>query len=77
MPTAPHPRLFPLRPLLDAAELTESALARHVHANGTAIRMAAAAGCTVSEADRWAVRCGFHPAEIWPDWNNDLTEGAA
>lgn len=26
-------------------------------------------GRSVDQADRWAVRLGFHPAELWPDWS--------
>lgn len=25
-------------------------------------------GLTERQADELAVRCGFHPAEVWPDW---------
>lgn len=27
-----------------------------------------AEGLTPDQAERLAVRCGFHPAEVWPDW---------
>lgn len=26
-------------------------------------------GMSVDQADRAAVRAGYHPANIWPDWN--------
>lgn len=25
-------------------------------------------GLTLAQADLAAVRCGFHPSEVWPDW---------
>ena len=25
-------------------------------------------GLTAEQADELAVRCGLHPAEVWPDW---------
>lgn len=21
------------------------------------------------QADRWAIRCGYHPTQVWPDWD--------
>ena len=27
------------------------------------------------QADRWAIRCGFHPNQVWPGWSDaGLTE---
>ena len=28
-----------------------------------------------SQADRWAIRCGYHPNQVWPGWSDaGLTE---
>lgn len=62
------PRVFALQPLLDAAELSRSGLQTVSKASGEDLRIAAEEGLTVAQADKWAVRCGFHPAEIWVDW---------
>ena len=34
---------------------------------------AARQGLTVNEADRWAIRLGYMPQEIWDDWYDHET----
>lgn len=72
------PRIFPLQPLLDAAEITQGMLARRTNTSGHEITIAAQHGLTVTQADRLAIRCGFHPAEVYGDlwWQHTLEETA-
>jgi hypothetical protein len=35
--------------------------------NGTDYRRVIDVGLSADQADRWAVRCGLHPAEVWPE----------
>jgi len=74
--TDTRPRPWPMGPLLEAAKCPNpTALGRKVSGSGSAVRIAAQLGLTDQEADRWAIRCGLHPAEVWPDWH--AWEGAA
>jgi hypothetical protein len=59
------PRPFPLQTLLDATGLNPAHFSRVTKASGRDIALALAYGCTESQADRWAIRCGHHPALIW------------
>ncbi|MCU1458897.1 MAG: hypothetical protein JWL73_2989 [Actinomycetia bacterium] len=44
-----------------------SSLARRLRCGGSEIATARAWGWTWAQADRYATRAGFHPAEVWPD----------
>ncbi len=35
------------------------------------VRAAVHRGLSEYHADRWAIRLGFHPSLIWPDWFDD------
>lgn len=59
-------REFPIGPLLAATGLTRTGLRRQVHASGHDVAVAATEGLTSAQADIWAVRSGFHPADVWP-----------
>lgn len=61
-------RPFPIAPLLELTGLSLSRLALRVGASGSVVSRAKGAGLTDAQADRWAVACGFHPSEVWPDW---------
>lgn len=56
----------PLRVLL--ADMDRRRLVVGTVASGTAIREALEVGPTVHLADRIAIACGHHPAELWMDW---------
>ncbi|CAB5217700.1 hypothetical protein UFOVP209_6 [uncultured Caudovirales phage] len=63
------PRIWPIEPLLDITGITRfTHLARAVRANGVTASSALNEGLTDRQADNWAIRCGYHPAEIWPEW---------
>ena len=63
------PRIYPAQPLIDAArEASEHALANRLGIGGYTWAIAKAEGLTEAQADTWAVRCGWHPSNIWPEW---------
>lgn len=66
---------FDLAALIAAAAAVDGTspneLRVRVRCNGRDWRRAAAVGASVWEADRWACRAGYHPAEIWPEWVED------
>lgn len=78
-PPDDEPRPFPLRNLLEMTGLTRTALRKVVFASGSDMAVAHQLGCTLDQADRWALRAGFHPAMVWvAEWNAiDDIEGAA
>lgn len=56
---------WPVEPLIEAAGGIEKANRRIDPAN---LHRARRDGLTDVAADRWAIRLGLHPAEVWPDW---------
>lgn len=58
--------MFPIRPLLAATGLTVGQLGRRVRASGYDVKFAARHGLTLSQADRWALRCGQSIEGLWP-----------
>lgn len=67
-----HP--WPLAPLL--AMVTVDNVARVLGVSGATLAHAREHGLTDRQADTWAVRCGLHPAMVWPGWiEHGLTEG--
>lgn len=62
------PRLFPLAPLLEVSRHTQTEIMHLTCMSGGRMAEVAVEGLTTLEADRVAVRCGYHPAEIWADW---------
>lgn len=60
-----EPRPFPLALLLGVLDCSLSALAVRVGASGSTVSRAATVGLTEAQADRWAIACGLHPAEVW------------
>lgn len=61
-------RRYPLAALLEATGLTESGLTREVGLSGSTLKKAREVGFTADAADRYAVRCGLTPLEVWPDY---------
>ena len=61
-------RRYPLSDLLAATGLSESGLTRRAGISGTTLKNAREMGFTADAADRYAVRCGLHPWEVWPDF---------
>ena len=66
---------LPLQPLFEKAK-PESvrAFLRATGLNHIRFKKAEANGMDLWTADRCAVRCGFHPAEVWPNWVEVLSE---
>lgn len=69
--TARLPRRYPLEPLLKAAGMSLSQFGRRYGISGTTRQKLGGAGLTHEQADRWAARAGFNPAEVWLSWIDD------
>lgn len=58
---------YPLAPLMDAAGIaTMAELRLSFPMGGTTYRQVIDEGLSEVQADRWAVRLGLHPTEVWP-----------
>lgn len=58
---------YPLQALLDATGFSMAELRRRCPMNGSVYRNAVTRGLLPDQADRWAVACGLHPFEVWPE----------
>lgn len=58
-------RRWPVEPLVAAAGGVEKVLQQ---LDGGNLSRARRDGLTDVQADRWATRLGYHPAQVWPDW---------
>jgi hypothetical protein len=67
-------RRYPLEALMEATGLSEAHLARRVGMDGTTLKRARENGLVASAADRYAVRAGFVPWLVWPEWIADQIE---
>jgi hypothetical protein len=56
--------------------LSKSVLQKHLGVSGREWGVYWSDGVTARVADRVAFRCGFHPAEVWPQWMDDGIEEA-
>ncbi len=66
MPRARAPRVYPAGPLFEAAgATTQTKLASLLGVSGTQVKQITAEGLTDVQADRYAVRLGLHPLEVW------------
>lgn len=71
-------RTFPLARLEAAlaaeygAPLDVVRLARLLGVDRWRIYDARKLGLTIDQADRHAIRCGWHPLDIWPDFHDDI-----
>jgi DNA-binding transcriptional regulator YhcF (GntR family) len=71
-----RPLRWPLRPLLEACDLTVTGLARELGVGGNTVAVAGRRGLTDVQADRWAVHFGLHPVLVW-GWEWIEAAGAA
>lgn len=69
-------RRYPLADLLAASGLTEAALSRRARLSGTTLKQARERGFTADAADRYAIRLGLHPFEVWPELADHWLEDA-
>lgn len=69
-------RRYELAALVAASGLTESQLAIKVKLSGSSLKKARETGLIESAADRYAVRAGFHPYEVWPEMADHALEDA-
>jgi Bacterial regulatory proteins, gntR family len=56
---------WPLQPLLDACQLTATAMGRHLGVGGATVNRTAHTGLSDHQADEWAIRLGLHPLMVW------------
>ena len=68
---------YPLQPLLDAAGITMSRLRDVVAIGGSTYANARRIGLTAEQADRYAVKLGLHPYEVWPEMADDAAKAAS
>jgi hypothetical protein len=61
-------RRWPLTPLLEQVGGTHSMLVKRGGVSGRDVARAAELGLSDRQADHWALRCGLHPAMVWPGW---------
>lgn len=61
---------YPLEPLLaKMGNPTAGPASRALGISGDSFKRYQANGLTEDQADRLAVRAGFHPLEVWDDWD--------
>ena len=63
-----QPRPFLLQSLLDQLQTKPSTWASRWGVSGTDLKRYMAEGLTEYQADRYAVRAGLHPGDVWPEW---------
>lgn len=61
-------RRYSLQALVERSGMSEAALARAVGLSGSTLKRAREEGFIESAADRYAVRAGLHPHEVWDHW---------
>lgn len=62
---------YPLQALLDLTGDSRSQFAHRCRISGTEAARLEQDGLTDNEADRYAVRCGYPTAFVWPTWATD------
>ena len=73
---APQPKRYPLEPLARLVGASSyTSLARELGVSGSMLSVYRTKGLTDAAADRLAVRAGWHPAEVWPEWFDDALLG--
>ena len=72
-PTKPvrHERRLPLAPLLEATGYSYPELAERSGYTANSISTWNLKGVPMSAADWLACRCGYHPLNIWPDFQDE------
>ena len=69
---------YPIEPLAAAMGESPASLGRLLGLSGSSWKDARDNGLSEKRADRYAVRAGFHPYEIWPEMaERHITEAAA
>lgn len=61
---------YPFAALAAALDLPEWRAAKHLSLSGSTEQEYRTRGLTWRVADRLAVKAGFHPAHIWPEWTD-------
>lgn len=67
---------WPLTALLSASGLSRHTMGSQLRLAGHTLRTASRRGLSDLQADRWAVRLGLHPAEVWgSSWYDGAADG--
>lgn len=78
MPAAAAPKRYPLQCLLEETGLTEREMRHLANCSSLVWREAKEGGCTLSQADRWAMRAGVMAEWVWPNlWHTVTPEQEA
>ena len=73
--TTPDPSTvrFSLRALMECMGFTEvKPFAEAIDLSRKSCYRYFVSGLPMHVADRLAIRCGFHPLEVWPDFHDDI-----
>lgn len=62
-----EPRPYPFGPLLEALRTTHGAFAKRHGVSGRDVKVMVEQGLTEYQADKYAIRAGLHPGDVWPD----------
>lgn len=69
-----NPRRYPLQPLEARLHQTDHNLARTLNINHHTLQHLRTHGLTWQQADRYAIRAGYHPTELWPTYTQDAEQ---
>lgn len=65
------PQRYDIEALKARADLSDPELALRVGITERHLLRLKVTGLTWLQADRYAIACGAHPANIWPGWDGD------
>jgi hypothetical protein len=71
--TAPR---YPIEPLARLLGISPGTALARLGVSGSTAKQYRTEGVSGRVADRLAVRAGFHPAEVWPEWTDHQIEAA-
>jgi hypothetical protein len=61
-------RRWPLEQLIRVAGVDAPQLPRRIGVSSSSVEAGLTSGLNDRAADHWAVRLGYHPGSVWPDW---------
>ena len=67
-------RRYPVEPLCALMRLAPSTALVRLGVSGSTMQKYRDEGVSARVADRLAVRAGYHPAEVWPEWVDEQIE---
>ena len=66
---------FPVEPLQALSGHSWRELQTILRVSWSTLNSMRGRGFDVYQADRYAMRCGWLPMEVWPEWGQDLADG--